>query len=63
MCWLWLQRLAERRKVKEDLAAEAIRSAEQFALQKSRMKKQLDEELDECDTTAPPQHAWLLRLT
>lgn len=48
---MWLQRLAERRKVKEDLAAEAIRSAEQFALQKSRMKKRLDEELDECDTT------------
>ena len=49
--------------MKEDLAAEAIRSAEQFALQKSRMKKQLDEELDECDTTPPPQHAWRLRLT
>ena len=49
--------------MKEDLAAEAIRSAEQFALQKSRMKKQLDEELDECGTTPPAQHTWLLRLT
>lgn len=42
--------------MKEDLAAEAIRSAEQFALQKSRMKKQLDEELDECDTTPHPHN-------